>query len=101
MDIKSDIEYREYNRDNNPEIEYKKYWKNWYDFLGTDINKFPINKIIWKEICNNNNITSLNYIDKVIQYNLKNKNQLPLMPQELYNEFSNLKNELNEYDDFF
>jgi len=98
FNFKSKLEYINYAKENdliiNPDIIYKKYWYNWYNFFDIDISIFPKSKTQWKTICESNFINSNNYIQKAKELNL------PLMPNEIYKDFTNLTNELdiNEYD---
>jgi len=94
MNLESKEEYieicnSENNFPSNPEEVYRTFWKGWYNFLGTDISIFPRNKNEWKNICEKNNITTYE------QYKLLMKNlHLPLYPNEIYGEFSNINLEL-------
>jgi hypothetical protein len=90
--ISSDIEYINYATTNNlciePHIKFHIYWKTWYEFLNININIFPdFNE--WKQICITNKINSTNYNKKASKYNL------PLMPNEVYKNFTNLQSILD------
>jgi hypothetical protein len=81
--FKSDIEYKEYAKKNNleinPEIKYINVgWINYYDFLNIDITQYPDNLYDFKDFCNKNEITQSNYLEKIEEFNL------PLMVKELY-----------------
>ncbi len=65
-------------------------WKGHYDFLNIDTGQFIKEKYDWKSFCMAHSITENNYIESCKTY----KN-LPLWPEELYSDFSNLKNELS------
>jgi hypothetical protein len=96
----SNFEYIDYAKSINiiinPEIIYRKYWISWYNFLSFNIDIFPSNKNEWKNICVKYKLNSENYFENAKKYNL------PLMPCELYKDFTNISNELNEnYYDFF
>lgn len=93
----SDKVYKENADENgfilNPESKYKIYWKGWYDFLGVDKSIFIQTLEKWKEKVKILNIKTPNeYYDKC---NLgKNSDILPLYPNEIYNDFTTLINEL-------
>lgn len=88
--FKSDLEYIDWAVDNNQEInpkdKYSEYWKNWYDFLQIDTSIYPKNKEELIVICNKNNInTEKQYLSRI---QINNNIYLPLMPNELYSDFS-------------
>lgn len=92
---------KKYELEENPDIKYKNIWKGWYDFFGIDINIFPTDIKSWGKLCLQNEITWINYYDKIIYY----KN-IPEFPNEIYDKFTNLKSELelltyNEIVQFF
>ncbi len=77
---------------NNPDIIYKEYgWTNWYDFLGIDISIYPENKNILLVLCNKYNINT-----KELYEQKANKYNLPLMPEELYKDFTSYYNEFTK-----
>jgi len=68
----------------NPFEKYNKFWINWYDFLDTDISIYPKTKYEWKLKCDKLNLNNkIIYLEKCDHYNL------PYMPEELYNDFTN------------
>lgn len=86
--------YNDYNKldeeyEKKPDIKYKDYgWLGWYDFLGIDTSKYPDTKIIWKNVCIENNFKDKNIYDvNCVKYNL------PLMPEELYKDFKSFYHE--------
>lgn len=66
-------------------------WVNWYHFLGLNYSKYPATKAAWSKRCKELNITSQTYND---QYKLHD--DLPEFPHLLYNNFTNMSNELHE-----
>ena len=75
----------------NPKIKYNSIWKDFYDFIGVDINKFPNNKNLWLEKCRKYNLNSSEtYLKNYFKYNL------PCMPEEIYKNFGNLNDELTD-----
>lgn len=96
MNIINKDEYKKYAKNNNLEIEpenkYINYgWKNYYDFLGINIDKYPkiLNEV--KNICKDKNINNeLTYLKKCKKYNL------PEMPMEIYNNFTTFYNIFNK-----
>jgi len=76
----------------NPKIVFNDEWTNWYEFLNINIDNYPKTKNEWKILCFKNDINSKNYKLNAEQYNL------PLMPDELYTDFSNLSKELDIFD---
>lgn len=79
----------DFNLINNPNIVYCEYWISWYDFFGIDISIFPKTMTELKQKINLHKIrTSTEYDRKAPKYNL------PLMPKELYNDFTTFE-ELN------
>ncbi len=92
--------YIEYANNNNlitnPDIIYKEYgWINWYDFLGVDTSIYPNNKNVLLTLCDKYNINSKELYEKKA-----NKYNLPLMPEELYKDFTSYYNEFNEDNEF-
>jgi superfamily II DNA or RNA helicase len=86
---KTKNEYLINETEKNPEEKYKDLWTNWYDFLSLETNKYPKTKEEFCKKCCELNITT------VEMYNdLSDKENLPLMPNELYKNFTTLYNEL-------
>jgi superfamily II DNA or RNA helicase len=86
--------YNEYNNldeeyEKEPAIKYKDHgWLGWYDFLGIDTSNYPNTKIIWKNLCIENNFKDKNIYDvNCVKYNL------PSMPEELYKDFKSFYHE--------
>jgi hypothetical protein len=73
----------------DPEIRFKTYWKNWYDFLGIDTSIYPKTKELWIAKCKEVNIQSIQHYMKVCD-----EYQLPRYPNELYMTFSDFHSEL-------
>ena len=66
-----------------PDILYKDFWVSWYDFLGINTTMYPMNKKELKTIIIIKKIRTINeYMRKASEYNL------PLMPKELYNDYT-------------
>lgn len=66
-------------------------WKNWYHFLHVDTSNFPRDKEEWKDKCRELEIDSKRkYYDWC-----REDDSLPLLPEELYYEFSGVDSELN------
>lgn len=76
----------------NPEIKYKSIWKGWYDFYQIDISKYPKTKTDWAKKCKKYNLYNDNYHNKVIEFE-----DIPELPNEIYNNFTNIKIELEDY----
>jgi superfamily II DNA or RNA helicase len=95
LKLVSKDEYKKYARDNkleeSPEVKYKNWWKNWYDFLGIDVSRYPKNKEDLIKICKNAKIEDLKGY-----YKFAEDLNLPLMLEELYVNFGILENELNK-----
>ena len=73
----------------SPEVKYEKWWNGWYDFLGIDTSKYPKNKEELIKKCRILGIrTDADYLYLAEEYSL------PLMPQDLYINFTNIYNEL-------
>jgi superfamily II DNA or RNA helicase len=93
---KNKLEYKEYAKKNklevNPEQKFINHgWKNYYDFLGLDISKYPETLDELKEICKRHSLDNEDvYLAKC---NTKN---LPEMPEEIYRNFSSFYNMFNE-----
>lgn len=93
--IESYMDSKEINKKyiDDPRDHFGNIFRSWYDFLQIDTSNFIQDKNEWITFCKNNNVKSLdNY------YNLcKIHNNLPRMPNEFYNNFTNMGNELNWY----
>ena len=76
----------------NPEIKYKSIWKGWYDFYQIDISKYPKTKTDWSKKCKKYNLYNDNYHNRVIEFE-----DIPELPNEIYNNFTNIKIELEDY----
>jgi hypothetical protein len=74
----------------NPRERFPSYFKNWYDFLDRETNKYIKDKIKWKIKCDELGLNKYNYLKKI-----KNHPELPDMPQDFYHNFTNLSNELS------
>ena len=82
--------YNVFNNIKSPDKKYKEYWKNWYDFLGINTNKFIQTKEEWKKYCSTKNIIFINDYYKLCEIN----NFLPTMPKDLYVNFTDIESEL-------
>lgn len=99
--ISSKVEYNDSSRRGAfshwvalPDIYFARFgvWVNWYDYLGVDTSGFIQDKGQWLEYCKLHHIT--NYKE---YYELqKIKKDLPLYPEDLYIEFTNIDYELNK-----
>jgi hypothetical protein len=93
---KNKLEYKEYAKKNklevNPEQKFINHgWKNYYDFLGLDISKYPETLDELKEICKRHSLDNEDvYLAKCNTINL------PEMPEEIYRNFSSFYNMFNE-----
>ena len=74
----------------DPDNKYKKFWKDWYNFLGIDTDNYIQNLEDWKKRCKILGIKSWNDYKKMCE---KNK-ELPTMPNKFYRNFTNIRNEL-------
>jgi predicted helicase len=73
-----------------PEEYFKGIWKNWYDFLGVNTNKFIQDKEDWKIFCKEHNVYSLDdYYELCKLYN-----NLPINPSDFYKECLDISIEL-------
>ena len=69
----------------DPKEYFGHIWTNWYDFLQIDTSIYPKNKEELIVICKKNNInTEKQYLSRIQNNNI----YLPLMPNELYSDFS-------------
>ena len=83
-------EHKEYIEEPKEYFTKNGVWTNWYDFLGIETNIFIETKKEWIEFCKSLNIISIeDYFEKCKKYN-----KLPMMPEELYIDYSNIRNEL-------
>ena len=73
-----------------PDKKFCELWKGWYDFYQIDINKFLKTKNDWLKKCKKHNLDYTNYKEKCIEFE-----NLPENPEEIYQDFKNLKIELN------
>ncbi len=97
LNLNSRIEYinSKENHENfieNPDKYFlsKGVWVNWCDFLGYDTNKFIQTKQKWINFCKEKQIKSIDDYNKLsIIFE-----ELPKDPQDFYNDFSNISNEL-------
>jgi hypothetical protein len=90
------IKYKIYANENNlvldPENIYQGYgWTNYYDFLGLDISKYPKTLNEWKVLCKK---LFHRKLDEKTYFKCCAKFNLPEMPNELYKDFTNIKDEL-------
>ena len=97
--IKTDVEYyekiNEFNLEPDPKTKYSTIWKNWYDYLGIDVSVYPLTKNVWIDECKRLGIKNTEqYYDMI-----KDMNDMPHMPQELYNiKHINIELQDDEYD---
>jgi hypothetical protein len=77
----------------DPKNKWKSFFKNWYDFLNLPTDKYFDNKNKLIKYCKKHNICDKNYIEQT-----KNHQCLPEMPNELYDDFTNLKTELGKHE---
>lgn len=82
-------EYKDNEELKTPDIYFCGVWTSWYDLLGIDTMIWIQDKNEWKEFCNSNNITNLNYYCKIDEFEV-----LPPEPEYFYIGFTNLNNEL-------
>lgn len=88
---KTKDEYLKSKNIKNPEVKYKNWWNGWYDFLGFDVRKYPKNKEAFIAKCKEYNLTDVETYNDFAE-----EVDLPLMPEELYKNFTTLYNELNK-----
>jgi predicted helicase len=84
------LEHEHYIENPKTYFKNKGVWKNWYDFCGCDLTKMIDTKFKWLLFCKEKNIESLEDYYKLCE----KYNNLPKYPEELYDNFSNIKNEL-------
>lgn len=104
QNIKSKDEYNiaikeDINLIKNPDDYFEDYWIGWYDYLSIDTNNLIKDKTEWKDKCHKLNIKSIeDYYEKC-----KTNHDLPIYPNEIYYNFTNIENELNLFDinDYF
>jgi len=65
-------------------------WVNWCDYLGYDTNKFIQTKKSWVNFCKEKEINSIDDYNKLSMI----YEELPKDPQDFYNDFTNIPNEL-------
>lgn len=74
-----------------PEKHFERLWTNWYDFLGIETTSFIKTKDEWKARCKELGISSWSqYKELQNEYSA----ELPLMPEEIYSNFSNFDDEI-------
>lgn len=79
------------NQEKKPDVKYKNWWKGWYIFLSIDISKYPKSKEEWIKKCK-----ELNIQDSETYNEFAEEMDLPLMPEEMYVEFTTIYNELSK-----
>jgi len=81
-------EYEKLKLPEFPDIYYKKLgvWRGWLDFFND--NNLYVSKDEWRQICQSQSLTIYNYNSEYKKYNL------PPDPEEYYNGFTNINNEL-------
>jgi superfamily II DNA or RNA helicase len=93
--IKDKIEYNnwadKYNREKEPNKLYIGLWQGWYNLFDIKINKFPKDKNEWVKKCKEYKLTNDNYFKKCDSLDM------PRMPEDLYNPFINIEEELGEH----
>lgn len=83
----------------SPDSYFDNYWNGWYDYLNINTDKLIKDKTKWKEKCEKLNIQSVeDYYEKC-----KSNHELPIYPNEIYYNFTNIDNELNIFniDDYY
>lgn len=84
-------EHKEYIKEPKDYFTKNGVWTTWYDYLGIDIIHFIQTKHEWVEFCKSINIISIeDYLEKC-----KIHNKLPMMPEEFYIGYTNIRNELS------
>lgn len=73
----------------DPKEKWEKLFSNWYTFLDIDTSNYLNTKKKWRKYCHKNHITHDKYLDKC-----KTHKCLPTMPDELYESFTNIMDEL-------
>lgn len=68
-----------------PSTKYPRYFKNWYEFLNRDTSKFIKTIEEWKKRCLELQLNSHNYLEAS-----NNHEELPDMPCQFYQDFTNL-----------
>ena len=77
----------------NPDIYFtnKGVWTNWCDFLGYDTSEFIQTKNKWINFCKEKDVKSTeDYKNLLLKFN-----ELPKNPEDFYNDFTNIDNELS------
>lgn len=87
-----------YNIDENgdkiildPKKRFPTYFKSWYDFLKIDDGNFIKSLNEWRKLCKSRGIVNAAQYMKLCEKDQR----FPDMPEEIYDEFSNIPNELN------
>ena len=81
----------------HPDRVYKKYWTDWYEFLGVDKRRFIKDKAVWKQVCIDEGVSCWDDYTELA----RRRHDVPLMPEEIYRGFTNLDAELGIDDDLF
>ena len=84
----------ENNLPQNPDKIYND-WRGWYDFLGIDTSSYPKTKGELKELMKKLKIKTVKQYDKNIE-----KYNLPFSPEDLYPDFTNIYDLLNNDDNY-
>jgi superfamily II DNA or RNA helicase len=77
----------------DPKSKWQTFFGNWYKFLDRDTSQFIKDKDEWINYCKGNDITHLNYDEKVKE---EKHNCLPDMPEEIYSGLKDLSIELGK-----
>lgn len=81
----------------DPETKFKRYWINWYDFMGIDTSGFIQTKEEWKKRCNELNIKTWDdFLEKSITHQ-----ELPLMLSDFYKTYTNFLDEIDPEEFFY
>jgi superfamily II DNA or RNA helicase len=94
LNLKSKREYEDsklkhLNFISDPDLYFKEHWTCWYEFLGIDISLFPQTKAEWKEEVKKLGICSREDYEKLHIHNL------PLYPEQMYEDYTNWNLEFN------
>lgn len=95
LKLSSKKEYIESEMDNphyisKPIEHFRSKWNSWYDYLGIDTSKWPSTKCEWKEICKEKGLITWD------TYKINYGDELPPNPTEMYNDFTNWRDEFPE-----
>ena len=96
QEIETKSDYKSFAKLNSLELEPEKKffnygWVNYYDFLGLNIDNYPSSLDGLKKICRDKKIdTEKKYLDNCDKYDL------PVMPEEIYKNFTTFYNFFNE-----